>query len=90
MGLDELKIRELVEDMEQPMLLRIAGKALLTSKGFDIAQSMLDRAHGRARQSVELDISPELSKVPFKGFSFLKALTRNPEGNLSNDDVKQE
>jgi len=50
---DELKV--IISDKQRPMLLRIAAKALLSpAKGMEIAEKMLDRAHGRPRQAHEV------------------------------------
>lgn len=47
-------LEEMVKDKSQPMSLRIVGKAMLTAKGFEVLQAMMDRAHGRPKQSVDL------------------------------------
>jgi len=43
----------MVKDKHKPMSLRIVGKAMLTAKGWEVLQAMLDRAHGRPKQSLE-------------------------------------
>lgn len=40
-------------DPKSPMSLRIVAKAMLASKGWDVLQAMLDRAHGKAKQSMD-------------------------------------
>jgi hypothetical protein len=42
-----------VKDTEQSALVRIVGKAILSGKGFDIIERMLDRSIGRAQQSID-------------------------------------
>jgi len=54
MGLPEAKIKEMVNDKEQIMSLRIVGKAMLSTKGNEMLEKMLDRAHGKAKISAEL------------------------------------
>ena len=58
MNLPRAAIQKMVEDENQPMCLRIVGRAMLTAKGWEVLQAMMDRAHGKARQS--LDVSGEL------------------------------
>lgn len=52
-GLNEEKIISLIADKETPMLIRISGKRMLAKDGFEIVETMLDRAHGKAKQSLE-------------------------------------
>ena len=46
-------LANMVKDKHKPMSLRIVGKAMLTAKGWEVLQAMLDRAHGKAKQSTE-------------------------------------
>lgn len=46
-------LAEMVKDKSKPMSLRIVGKAMLTAKGWEVLQAMLDRAHGKAKQQME-------------------------------------
>lgn len=46
-------LAEMVKDKTKPMSLRIVGKAMLTAKGWEVLQAMLDRAHGKAKQQLE-------------------------------------
>jgi len=54
-----LSIEKLVEvgkDDKQPMIVRIVARAMLDNhKGFDIIERMIDRAHGKAQQSVKVE-----------------------------------
>ena len=43
-----------VDDEDSPMILRIVAKEMLTKKGFEIIEKMLDRAHGKAQHTVEI------------------------------------
>lgn len=58
MNVPEDVLADMVKDKSQPMSLRIVGKSMLTAKGWEVLQAMMDRAHGKARQS--LDVSGEL------------------------------
>ena len=40
-------------DPKSPMSLRIVAKGMLTAKGWEVLQSMLDRAHGKAKQAMD-------------------------------------
>jgi hypothetical protein len=46
-------LEEKVKDTDQSALVRIVGKAILSGKGFDIVERMLDRSIGRAQQSID-------------------------------------
>ena len=46
-------LADMVKDKTKPMSLRIVGKAMLTAKGWEVLQAMLDRAHGKAKQGVD-------------------------------------
>ncbi len=47
------ELADMVKDDKAPMSLRIVGKAMLTAKGWEVLQAMLDRAHGKAKQSMD-------------------------------------
>jgi hypothetical protein len=44
-GLTELK--DMVMDEKQPSMIRVVGKAILSGKGFDVIEKMLDRTMGK-------------------------------------------
>ena len=46
-------LKTMVGDPKAPMSVRIVGKAMLTAKGWEVLQAMLDRAHGKAKQSLD-------------------------------------
>ena len=78
--LDEDKIKEIVADRTQPMIVRVAGKALLGTKGFEIVKDMLDRAHGKPVQA--LDHTSGGNKMEFSGYEMIKLLAGDAkEGN---------
>ena len=48
--LNELKV--MVIDESQPAMIRIVGKAILSGKGFDVIEKVLDRGIGKAKDEV--------------------------------------
>ena len=60
------ELKKLVEDLKQPALIRIVGKKILSDKGFDIIDKMLDRAIGKAQQAVDVTTNgKELTQSPY-------------------------
>lgn len=53
MNVPQNELADMVKDEKAPMSLRIVGKAMLTAKGWEVLQAMLDRAHGKAKQQLE-------------------------------------
>ena len=59
------ELESLVRDNSQPALVRIVGKEILSLKGFDVIEKMLDRGIGKPTQNVEMkqiqdkDMTPE-------------------------------
>lgn len=53
-GMSETDLRRISHDKAQPVAVSIIAKGLLSKKGFDALQAMLDRAHGKAKQQVDL------------------------------------
>lgn len=47
-------LANMVKDKTKPMSLRIVGKSMLTAKGWEVLQAMLDRAHGKAKQVTDV------------------------------------
>ncbi len=65
MNVPEDELRNMVNEGKSPMSLRIVGKAMLTAKGWEVLQAMLDRAHGKAKLS--MDVSEKVAvKVTHK------------------------
>jgi hypothetical protein len=48
-----------VKDPKQSALVRIVGKAILSGKGFEIIERMLDRTLGKPTQPIEADIKDD-------------------------------
>lgn len=53
MNVPQDELAQMVKDEKAPMSLRIVGKAMLTAKGWEVLQAMLDRAHGRSKQAID-------------------------------------
>ena len=53
-GLDSAKLLELSNDTQQPIIISLVCKAILSNKGFDMLEKMLDRAHGKPTQRREI------------------------------------
>ena len=53
MNVPQNELADMVKDEKAPMSLRIVGKAMLTAKGWEVLQAMLDRAHGKAKQQID-------------------------------------
>ncbi len=60
MNVPEDVLKEMVNEKGSPMSLRIVGRAMLTAKGFDVLQAMLDRAHGKAANWKDMIPPPEV------------------------------
>jgi len=61
MNVPQNELADMVKDEKAPMSLRIVGKAMLTAKGWEVLQAMLDRAHGKSKQSVDLNEKSEIT-----------------------------
>jgi len=57
-------IKKLVEDSEQPALIRIVGRRIIDSKdkGMDIIEKVLDRAIGKPNQSIDIGLTEDARK----------------------------
>jgi glutamate/tyrosine decarboxylase-like PLP-dependent enzyme len=62
-GLDETKLKEIIENKARPMLLRIVAKRMLSPKGYEALETMMDRAHGRAVQRNQNDTSVKIEGI---------------------------
>lgn len=54
LGIDQERMKEIVNDPKRPMSVRIVAKAMLSPKGFDILEKVLNRVHGKPKQSHEI------------------------------------
>jgi len=61
--LPEPVIKGMVADLEMPMIYRIVAKEMLSKKGFDIIEKMINRVHGMPKINAHLEgtgfFSPE-------------------------------
>ena len=55
--LEEIELKKLLEDKSKPMLIRILVKNMLSWKGFDIIEKMLDRWIWKSVQKVQSDVN---------------------------------
>ena len=53
LGMSEEQIKNMVGDKNVIMILRIVGKEMLSRKGIDTIERLLDRTHGKAKQAIE-------------------------------------
>jgi len=60
--LDEGKLKQIIADVEQPMLIRVVARNVLGGKGFDIAERMIDRALGKVGQKLDITSGGEKIK----------------------------
>ena len=58
------ELKTIIEDKEQPMLMRICAQNILGKKGFEIIEKMLDRAIGKATNKTEIT-GAEGEKIDF-------------------------
>lgn len=60
------ELQELVKDETETALVRIIGKNVLSGKGFDVIEKMLDRADGKPQQSVDLKTDKPIEPIELK------------------------
>ena len=60
LGLDEKQLQEITLDKARPMIARIVAKAMLSPKGNEMLETMLDRVHGKAVQKFTGEVKQEL------------------------------
>ena len=65
------EVEQMVKDAKQPALIRIVGKEMLGGKGFDIIEKMLDRALGKAEETVTMNTSATLEGLSSKEIDLL-------------------
>jgi hypothetical protein len=59
MNLTINEIQEKVEDDDEPALTRIVGKEILSGKGYDVIERMIDRAIGKPTQQTDVTTKGE-------------------------------
>ena len=74
-SLNEAQLWKIVLDSTKPLVIREVAKKMMTKEWFYIMETMLDRAHGKAKQSIDSNVSGsltlagsllELKKIPQK------------------------
>jgi len=53
MSLTQEQLTKIASDKSQPMINRIVSKEMLSKKGFEIIEKMMDRANGKPMQKIE-------------------------------------
>ena len=62
------ELEQIVKDSTQPVLVRIVGKNVLSGKGFDIIEKMLDRSIGKAMNSIDLNANVQNTNLTREEF----------------------
>ena len=62
------ELEQIVKDSTQPVLVRIVGKSVLSGKGFDIIEKMLDRSIGKAMNSIDLNANVQSTNLTREEF----------------------
>lgn len=60
-NLNEEELKEAALDKKSPMLVRIVAKGMLAGKGFEVAERMIDRAHGKAVSQNDVNLKGDLN-----------------------------
>mgnify|MGYP001329464414 CR=1 FL=1 len=53
-NIDLNELKKMVGDETQPAMIRIVGKSILSGKGFDVIEKMLDRSIGKAQSNIDV------------------------------------
>ena len=57
------KIVEYLNSFETPMFMRVVAKAMLSSKGVDMIEKMIDRAHGKAIVKADVKVETNVKQI---------------------------
>jgi hypothetical protein len=52
-------LQSMISDDQQPSLVRIVGKAIISGKGFDVLEQMLNRAIGKSTTNIDVTTQGE-------------------------------
>lgn len=58
-NIDLTQLKLMVSDDSQPAMIRVVGKAILSGKGFDVIEKVLDRGIGKAQNSTDITTGGE-------------------------------
>ena len=67
-NIDLKELGTMVKDEDQPAMIRIVGKAILSGKGFDVIEKVLDRGIGKADNKVDVTSGGENINIPIVKF----------------------
>ena len=84
-----LPIKELeakVKEVNQPALVRIVGKAILSGKGFDVLEKMLDRSIGKAVQQIDMTHEITTKDIIAKAFPNAEDIPDEPKPAASDQE----
>ncbi len=62
-------LSKMVADNEQPALIRIVGKEILSGRGFDVIEKILDRGIGKPDQKLNVDAEVTNNIIKFQNVS---------------------
>ena len=65
-SIDLPELTEMIKDDKQPAMVRIVGKAILSGKGFDVIEKMLDRGIGKADSKLTLEGGDKPIQITFE------------------------
>jgi hypothetical protein len=53
-NIDLTQLKDMIDDENQPAMIRIVGKAIMSGKGFDVIEKVLDRGIGKAQNNTDI------------------------------------
>ena len=73
------ELTEIGQDDSQPMIFRIIARAMLSNKGFEIIERMLDRTHGKAKQTTDVNLEGDIN------VALVEFIGKKPDDNQNQD-----
>ncbi len=67
-NIDLKELGDMVKDDSQPAMIRIVGKAILSGKGFDVIEKVLDRGIGRPDNKTDITTNGNDINIPIIKF----------------------
>ena len=64
-NIDIPELSKMINDNNQPAMVRIVGKAIVSGKGFDVIEKMMDRSLGKATSNLDVKTDGEKVKQIF-------------------------
>jgi hypothetical protein len=65
-NIDIPEIQKMIASNEQPVLIRVVAKAIISGKGFDVIENMLNRSIGKAQQNIALSGEVTVNQITVK------------------------